>query len=227
MRLLLLLLPLSLLAQDSDEVYSILTKSSYTERYINSTFITDEFLTEIPEELYVLATLRCKLNTTIVLRPVVKYKDFIIWGSGDGDYEYLQTIDRKKEKSKKGRYSPLMRFKYEDNNGRLFFSNFESYLNQMYQYIDMGAAILTDNPQIMLQQQKKYDIGISSVNPSALYLSKLTPDILVQDYTYNFPARNCSLLDSTKVEDDARKWVKANQSLDEFSDESIKREKKF
>ena len=157
----------------------------------------------------------------------MKYKDFIIWGSGDGDYEYLQTIDRKKKKSKEGRYSPLMRFKYEDNNGTLFFSNFESYLNQTYQYIDMSAAFITNNPQLIVQQLKKYDIGISSVNPSALYLSKLTPDILVGDTLYDFPAKNCSLLDSKKVESDIRKWFKVGESLDELGDENIEREKKF
>ena len=226
MRLLLLLLPLGLLAQDSDEIYSVLTKSSDYERYKNSTFYTDKFLTEIPEELYVLATLRCKLKQPIVLGPIVKYKDFIIWGSGDGDYEYLQTIDRKKKKSKEGRYSPLMRFKYEDNNGTLFFSNFESYLNQAYQYIDLGAEILIDD-QYIFQKLKKYDIGISSVNPSALYLTKLSQDILAKDNTYDFPAKNCSLLDSKKVESDIRKWFKVGESYDELSDEIIQREKKF
>ena len=226
MRLLLLLLPLGLLAQDSDEIYSVLINSSDYKRYKNSTFIIDEFLTEIPEELYVLATLRCKLRQVIVTPPIVKYKDFIIWGSGDGDYKYLQTIDRKRRKSKEGSYSPLMRFKYEDNNGTLFFSNFESYLNQAYQYIDLGAEILI-NDQYIFQQQKKYDIGISSVNPSALYLTKLSPDILAKDNTYDFPAKNCSLLDSKKVESDIRKWFKAGESYDELSDEIIQREKKF
>ncbi len=227
MRLLLLLLPLGLLAQDSDEIYSVLINSSDYKRYKNSTFIIDEFLTEIPEELYVLATLRCKLRQVIVTPPIVKYKDFIIWGLGDGDYKYLQTIDRKRRKSKEGSYSPLMRFKYEDNNGTLFFSNFESYLNQAYQYIDMSAAFITNNPQLIVQQLKKYDIGISSVNPSALYLSKLTPDILVRDTLYDFPAKNCSLLDSKKVESDIRKWFKVSESLDELGDENIEREKKF
>ena len=227
MRLLLLILPLGLLAQDSDKIYSVLSNSSDYERYKNSTFIIDEFLTEIPEELYVLATLRCKIKQVIVTPPIVKYKDFIIWGSGDGDYKYLQTIDRKKKKSKEGRYSPLMRFKYEDNNGTLFFSNFESYLYQAYQYIDMSVAFITNNPQIILQQLKKYDIGISSVNPSAFYLTKLSPDILVGDTLYDFPAKNCSLLDSTKVEGDIRKWMKYNERNDESKDEFIKQEKKF
>ena len=227
MRLLLLLLPLSLFAQDSDEIYSVLVTSNDYDRYKNSTFYTDEFLTEIPEELYVLATLRCKLRQAVVLGPIVKYKDFIIWGSGDGDYEYLQTIDRKKKKSKEGLYSPLMRFKYEDNNGTLFFSNFESYLNQAYQYIDLGAEILTNDPQYILRQQKKYDIGINSVSPSAVYLSKLSPNIHIQDNTYDFPAKNCSLLDSKKVEGDIRKWFKVGEKSDEFRDEFLKEEKKF
>ena len=226
MRLLLLLLPLGLLAQDSDKIYSVLSNSSDYERYKNSTFIIDEFLTEIPEELYVLATLRCKIKQVIVTPPIVKYKDFIIWGSGDGDYKYLQTIDRKKKKSKEGRYSPLMRFKYEDNNGILFFSNFESYLNQAYQYIDLGAEILI-NDQYIFQKQKKYDIGINSVNPSAFYLSKLSPNIYIQDNIYDFPAKNCSLLDSKKVESDIRKWMKAAERVDESIDELLEEVKKF
>jgi hypothetical protein len=227
MRLLLLLLPLGLFAQDSDEIYSVLATSNDYDRYKNSTFYIDEFLTEIPEELYVLATLRCKLRQVIVQHPIVKYKDFIIWGSGDGDYEYLQTIDRKKKKSKEGLYSPLMRFKYEDNNGTLFFSNFESYLNQAYQYVDLGSGFITEQPQFILRQLKKYDIGISSVNPSALYLTKLSPNIYIQDYTYDFLAKNCSLLDSTKVEGVIRKWMKYNERVDERGDEIIEREKKF
>ena len=227
MRLLLLLLPLGLLAQDSDEIYYVLTKSSDYERYKNSTFVIDEFLTEIPEELYVLATLRCKLRQVIATPPIVKYKDFIIWGSGDGDYEYLQTIDRKKKKSKEGVYSPLMRFKYEDNKGRLFFSNFESYLNQAYQYVDLGSGFVTEQPQIILRQLKKYDIGISSVNLSVVYLSKLTPDILVGDTLYDFPSKNCSLLDSKKVENDIRKWFKVGESNDESLDELLEEVKKF